>query len=73
MAEQLSATPRIVVLSGHPTDAEVAAIAAALERHRSAVAAERRTTAGTPSPWVRAARLEGRGHAPIGDRTDLSR
>jgi hypothetical protein len=73
MAERLNAAPRIVVLSGHPTDTEVAAIAAALERHRAAVAAERRTTPRAASPWVRAARLEGRGHAPIADRVEVTR
>ena len=69
----MSAAPRIVVLSGHPTDTEVAAIAAALERHRAADATERRPAQRRASPWVRAARLEGRGHAPIADRVEVTR
>jgi hypothetical protein len=76
MADQLSATPRVVILSGHPTDTEVAAITAALTRHRAAVSAERHAPAGragTASPWIRAARLEASGHAPVHDRAELTR
>ena len=55
------------------SDTEVAAIAAALERHRAADATERRPAQQRASPWVRAARLEGRGHAPVADRVEVIR
>jgi hypothetical protein len=71
---------RIVILSGHPTDLEVAAITTALQRHRStgerqAVSHARRPSAtmGRTSRWARAARLEGCGHPPINSPTGITR
>lgn len=79
MAEHLSGTGRLVVVAGHPTDVEVAAVAAALERHLAQSAAgdppsdSRAAPPVTASRWLRAARLEGRGHAPIDDPTRFTR
>jgi hypothetical protein len=70
---------RIVIVSGHPTDLEVAAIAAALQRHRSTTtAAGHRKAINLPVParvsrWALAARLEGRGHPPIDSPTSVTR
>ena len=60
---------RIVVTGGHPTDAELAAVTAALARHRQP---------GTASPapgsrWIHAARLEASGHPPIDSPMRLTR
>jgi len=76
MAEQLSPTPHFVIVAGHPTDLEVAAITAALERHRARSASPRGhdpAGAATASRWTRAARLEGRGSAPIDDPAGFNR
>lgn len=61
-------TARIAVSGGQPTDRELAAVVAALaaEHERTAVSAD-----PEPSAWIRAARLEGRGHQPIDDRIRL--
>jgi hypothetical protein len=62
----MDATGRIAVTSGHPSDDELAAVVAAIARHRqvSAVAAARLLGPRT-SRWIRAARLEASGHPPI--------
>lgn len=57
--------PRIVVTDGHPTDAEVAALVAAVARHRATRAAPAAVAGPAPSRWILAARLEASGHAPI--------
>ena len=54
----------IRVTSGHPTSAELAAVVAAIARHRRHVSAERQPRVET-SRWIRAARLEASGHPPI--------
>lgn len=65
--------PRIVILDGDPTELEIAAVAAALDaRSRDAVATEQ-PSPRRPSRWVRAARLEARGHPPIESPTGFSR
>jgi hypothetical protein len=58
---------RIVIVSGRPTDAEIAAITVALERHLAATTAQRPPA----SRWIRAARLEGCGHPPIDQPSQL--
>jgi hypothetical protein len=79
VAEHLSPTQRLVVVSGHPTDIEVAAVTAALARHTARSAPDGHPSAGVTAPplatsrWIRAARLEGCGHAPIDDPTGFTR
>jgi hypothetical protein len=60
---------RIVVLSGHLSETELAAVTAALEQHTSG----RRELQGPASRWARAARLEASGHPPIEDPAGLPR
>jgi hypothetical protein len=60
---------RIVILSGHLSDTELAAVTAALEQH----IARRRELPGPASRWTRAARLEACGHPPIEDPAGLAR
>jgi hypothetical protein len=60
---------RIVIVSGHPTDAEIAAITVALERHLAVTAPARPPT----SRWIRAARLESSGHPPIDQPSRFTR
>jgi hypothetical protein len=72
---------RIVIVSGHPTDIEVAAITAALERHRSRTRGDQMVihprrisaTGHRMTRWARAARLEGCGHPPIDSPTGITR
>jgi hypothetical protein len=72
---------RIVIVSGHPTDIEVAAITAALERHRSTAQGDQTViqprwmpaTGHRVSRWARAARLEGCGHPPIDSPAGITR
>lgn len=52
----------IVVTGGHPTDAELAAVTAALAEHRQTARSGVRTVR---SRWIHAARLEACGHPPI--------
>jgi hypothetical protein len=63
------AAQRIVILSGHLSETELAAVTAALEQHTAGRNHPRRPA----SRWSAAARLEARGHPPIGDPTNLPR
>lgn len=56
---------RIEVTSGHPTEAELAAVVAAIARHLRAAAAATPRRPAEASRWIRAARLEVSGHPPI--------
>ena len=60
---------RMVVVDGSATEAELTAIAVALDDHRAN--ADEDKEAPAPSRWLRAARLEGCGHPPISDPTQL--
>jgi hypothetical protein len=61
---------RIVMVSGGDlSDAELAAITIALQRHRGT----RDTVRPRPSRWARAARLEAGGHPPIDRPTHVPR
>lgn len=60
---------RIVVTGGHPTEAELTAVTAALAQHRQA----RSGAAARRSRWIDAARLEGCGHPPIDSPTGFTR
>ena len=60
---------RIVILSGHLSETELAAVTAALEQHT----AGRNHSLRPASRWSRAARLEARGHPPVGDPANLPR
>jgi len=61
---------RLVVTSGHPTDAELAAVTTALAQHRRTA----RSEATTQRPrWIHAARLESCGHPPIDSPMSLTR
>ncbi len=74
MSDDLDGAARITVTSGHPTDAELAAVVAAIARHRQSttIAAARRQPAET-SRWILAARLEASGHPPIDSPMRLTR
>lgn len=61
-------TPRIQVTAGHPTDRELAAIVTVLTSHSTSTVS---AIGPGPSAWIRAARLEGRGHPPIDDPARL--
>jgi hypothetical protein len=65
--------PRIVILDGDPTEAEITAVVVALDARRSAGADSRQPSPPRPSRWVRAARLEARGHPPIEGPSGFSR
>jgi hypothetical protein len=54
------------VSAGNPTGDELAALTAVLHRHREQQRQADDGRESTPtSRWIRAARLEGRGHPPI--------
>jgi hypothetical protein len=61
---------RIIVTGGHPTDAELAAVTAALAQHRQATGSGATTRR---SRWIDAARLESCGHPPIDSPMALTR
>ncbi|HEX6254763.1 MAG TPA: acyl-CoA carboxylase epsilon subunit [Euzebyales bacterium] len=65
--------PRIVILDGDATDLEIAAVTAALDARRRDSVATKQPSPRRPSRWVRAARLESRGHPPIESPSELSR
>lgn len=57
---------KVEILSGHPGDAELAALAAALVSVPTAAAPD-----AEPSGWVRAALWEGIGGGPVASTADL--
>lgn len=63
---------RMVVVRGHPTAEELAAVTTAVLRHRRA-RGDRQRRATPTSRWARAARLESRGHPPIDSPATLTR